>query len=590
MLNNFFLSILNILKNRAIVFLPLLMLSVFCLANFGLNDLPTLVRADEVEELQKQIDELAHLKSLSEAATTPLESEVKNLEQKITNARNGIARAKTQSQEVAREIKDREEALKYQYQLLSVRIAEQYKRSRTFTPLLMFLSNSDASRLTKDLAYRSSVKAQDNKMIAEIGGDIINLEADKKKLEEDQVRLANLEKQLDEQADFFKGEIAKAKDYQQDLGGKIAELSARQQEIINARSGGFTVSGDSELADDFLASIQGFKQSAPGGYFAVFSFGAYSHRNGMSQYGALGRAKEGQNAEKILKAYYPGGKIDKDFDAMSNITVSSHGSMSFEDEYLMKIYEVPSSWPLEVLKAQAIAARTYAIRYTDNGKKSICTTEQCQVFKNSPKGGNWEKAVKETKGQVLVDGGGSPISTQFASTHGGWSKTSGWDTKDDSGGSNFMDKAYEKIGGSPWLYKSWWRAGYSSSGDTCGRSNPWLSPKEMADIVNAHLVLKKGSSSETERISPVTTSCWGGNPYSHSELKDVAGKYGGISEAGSVSVTLGEGRTSKVKIGGVEMSGDEFCKAFNLRAPGNMRIPQWSGSSCTNAFFNIERK
>ncbi len=34
----------------------------------------------------------------------------------------------------------------------------------------------------------------------------------------------------------------------------------------------------------------------------------------------------------------------------------------------------------------------------------------------------------------------------------------------------------------------------------------------------------------------------------------------------------------------------DFCKAFNLRAPGNLRIPQWSGSSCVGAFFNIEKK
>lgn len=548
------------------------------------------VRADEVEELQKQIDDLAKLKQLSEAATTPLESEVKNLEQKIANARAGIASAKTQSEELAKEIEEREKQLAHQYQVLSVRIAESYKRARTFTPLLMFLSSQDASKLTKDLAYRSSVKAQDNMMIQELGGEIFQLEEDKKKHEQNQIKLASLEKQLDEQADFFKGEIAKAKDYQQVLGQQIAELSARQQEIINARSGGFTVSGDSELADDYLASIAGFKESAPGGYFAVFSFGAYSHRNGMSQYGALGRAKSGQDYKEILDAYYPSASIKKNYDAMDKIDVQGYGKMDFEDDYLMKIYEVPASWPEEVLKAQAIAARTFAIRYTDNGKKSICTTEACQVFKNSPKGGAWEKAVKATKGMVLVDGSGNPVSTQYASTHGGWTKTSGWDTTNGSGGSGFLDKAYEKIGGSPWLYKAWWRAGYSSSGDTCGRSNPWLSPEEMADIVNAHVVLKKGSSSEAKRITPVTTGCWGGDPYSHSELRGIADKYGGISKATSVSVSLGSGKTNSVTINGVSMSGDEFCKAFNLRAPGNLRIPQWSGSSCGGAFFNIERK
>lgn len=550
----------------------------------------TSVRASEIDALQKEIDDLEHLKQLSEAATTPLEKEVKNLESRIANARAGISKAQQDAKAVEEKIDQREEALADQYVILSRRVHEQYKKARTFSPLLLVIQSTNAADLTKDLAYRNSVKAQDNKLIQTISAEIAQLEQDKIDLEQKQKTLASLQAQLDSQAAFFQGEINKAKDYQKDLTGKIAELSARQQEIINARSGGYTVSGDSELADDYLASIKGFKESAPGGYFGIFSFGAYSHRNGMSQYGALGRAKSGQNYQQILSAYYPGTSIKTDYAAMDQITVDGHGSGSFEDWYLQRIYEVPASWPSEVLKAQAIAARTYAIRYTNNGQKSICTTEQCQVFKNSPKGGAWEQAVKDTRGMVLVDGGGSPVSTQFASTHGGWSKTSGWDTTDGSGGSNFLDKAYEKIGGSPWLYKSWWRAGYSASGDTCGRSNPWLSPEEMADIVNAHLVITKGNSGEAERISPVTTSCWGGNPYSLGELRDVASKYGGISSANSLSVSLGDGKTNTVTINGVSMSGDQFCKAFNLRAPGNLRIPQWSGSSCNGSFFNIEKK
>lgn len=548
------------------------------------------VYADEVDDLQKQIDELEHLKQLSEDATKPLESEVGSLEKRIKNARYSIEVAKKEAKALAIKIDDREVDLALQYEIFSKRIAQQYKRIRTFSPIIAILASDNAADLTKDLAYRDSVKNQDNQFIRAIGEDIKELQADKKKLEADQITLAALEKQLDAQASFFKVEINKAKDYQQDLGGKIAEMSARQQEIINARSGSFTVSGDSELADDYLASIQGFRESAPGGSFAIFSFGGYSHRNGMSQYGALGRAKEGQNFQQILSAYYPGTSIKTDYPVMSQISVEGYRTDSFEDWYLKRIYEVPESWPIEVLKAQAIAARTYAIKYTDNGQRSICTTEKCQVFKDSPKGGAWEQAVNETKGMVLVDGGGNPVSTQFASTHGGWSKTAGWDTKDGSGGTDFLNKAYEKIGGSPWLYKSWWRAGYSSNGSTCGRSNPWLSPEEMADIVNAHVVLKNGSGGETERISPVTTECWGGNPYSLGELKDIASKYGGISSANSVSVSQGNGRTNTVSINGVSISGDEFCKAFNLRAPGNMRIPQWSGSSCGGAFFNIEKK
>ncbi len=566
-------------KKQLLIFLSLLLM-VFAVSGALLFS-SGIAQADQVKELQKQIDDLAHLKSLSEAATTPLEQEVKTLEQRIANARAGIASARAESAQLAEEITQREADMTYQYQVLSKRIAVQYKRLRIFSPLLLIFSSDDAKELTKDLAYRNSAKAQDNKLIQALGADIAQLEADKARLEENQITLASLEKQLDEQADFFKGEIAKAQDYQQVLSGQIAELSARQQEIINARSGGFTASiGNSELADDYYASIKGFRESAPGGHFAVFSFGGYTHRKGMSQYGARGRAKSGQDYKQILKAYY--GKEPVEKDTGGSIKVAGHGSMDFETDYLYGIAEMPSSWDKEALKAQAVAARTYAYRYKKDGKE-ICTTEACQVF-NKSKSDNppeaWKQAVKDTKGKILED-----VVTYYASTHGGYASPIGWDTTDGSGGSNFIDKAYDKIGGSPWLYKAWWREGYSSSGSTCGRSNPWLSPEEMADIVNAHLVLKKGSSNEAKRISPVTTSCWGGDPYSHSELREVAKKHGGISSATSVSVKQSNGSTSTVTINGISMSGAEFKKAFNLRAPGNLRIPQSSF-----AFFNIEKK
>lgn len=543
---------------------------------------------DEVEDLQTQINELENLKQLSENATKPLEAEVISLETRIENARNSIVVARREEAELAAQIDDREADLTVQYQIFSRRITQQYKRIRTFSPLAAILTSNSAADLSKDLAYRESVRNQDNQFIKAIGEDIRTLQEDKQRLADNQVKLAALEKQLDEQAKFFQGEIAKAKDYQNVLSAQIAELSARQQEIINARSGGFTASiGDSELGDDYLASIKGFREQAPSGYFAVFSFGAYSHRKGMSQYGARGRAESGQDYNQILNAYYGKQSVDKSGETSGNINVAGYGGMDFETTYLYGIAEMPSSWNSEALKAQAVAARTYAFKYKKEGS-TICTTEACQVFSKS-KSDNvpqaWKDAVDSTKGKVLED-----VTTFYASTHGGWSTTGGWDTTDGGGGSNFMEKAYENIGGSPWLYKAWWRAGYTSSGSTCGRSNPWLSPEEMADIVNAHLVLTNGNSSETERISPVTTDCWGGNPYSHAELRDVASKYGGISSANSVSVSLGDGRTNSININGVSVSGDQFCKAFNLRAPGNLRIPQWSGNSCGGAFFNIEKK
>lgn len=552
--------------------------------------------ADEVDDLQHQINELANLKKLSEDATKPLESQVQSLDSRIKAAQNGITQAKKKAEELAKSIEQREADLGVQYQIFSARVAGSYKRQRTASPFLVLLASRDASDLAKDLAYYSSLDEQDRQVIQGLTNQITQLETDKHKLEQDQVRLASLQKQLDEQADFFKDEIAKAKKYQQDLSGKIAALTAQQQAIINARSGTFTTSvGDVPLADDFNASI-GYKANAPGNSFAVFSFGAYTHRNGMSQYGAKARSDAGQSVEEILKAYYPNATLRKDYPEMGNITVDGVGSISFEDQYLQGIYEMPGSWNINALKAQAIAARTYAIRYTNNGSKSICTTEACQVFKNSRKGGAWEQAVNETKNWVLVDDGGNPVSTQYASTHGGFSNTSGWDTTDKSGGGDWTNKAYEKMANSPWFYKAWYRQGYSSSGPNCGRSHPWLSQEEMSDIINAWIVRKNASGADVGRIQPVTINTCnigggGGNPYSMEELRNFANSAGGaVTSISSVSVSHGNnGQTSSVTFqtnrGTISIPGAEFKSTFNLRAPGYISIPQSSFAS-----FNIEHK
>ena len=542
---------------------------------FSLVKSPHILAVDPVEDLQHQIDELEHLKQLSVNATKPLESELSGLESRINSARNGITAAKNKSIELAADIEDREEELAIQYYILSRRIAEQYKRSRTFSPFMTFLATQNAANFTKDMAYRSSVKAQDNRLIDGISQDIEKLEADRAKLEADQVRLASLEKQLDDQADFFRVEIKGAKDYQNELAGKIATLNARQQEIINARSGTFTASiGDSELADDYNASIKGFRESEPAGSFAVFSFGAFTHRKGMSQYGARGRAQSGQNYQQILKAYY--GKESVNKDTGGSIRVSGVGEIDFESKYLYGIAEMPSSWHPEALKAQAVAARTYAYRYKTEGKE-ICTTEACQVFNNSKSANppqSWKDAVDQTKGQVLED-----VVTYYASTHGGYASPIGWDTTDGSGGSNFLDKSYDKVGGSPWLYKSWYTKGYSPSSDKCGRSSPWLTGEELADIINA-------ARFRDDRVTPVTTSCWGGNPYSYEELR---AKSDGPSNVTGVAVSQGNGNTGTITFqtnkGEIKLSGSEFKTAFNLRAPGYLSIPQSSF-----AFFNIEHK
>lgn len=535
--------------------------------------------SDELDDLNKQINELNTALTQSIAATKPLESQLNNLKAQIAGIKNKVNTIETDMVVKKKNIDKGYEELGEKEKTFGESVRSFYIKSYYDSPLSVFLSAGSATEITQLLAYQRVKTNQDKSVITNIALTITDLERRKLELEQEQKKLVSLKATLDQQTAKLDTIVSGAKSYQSEVSGKLADLSAKQQSIINSRSGGFTANvGDSDQADDYNASIKGFRESAPSGYFAAFSFGAYTHRKGMSQYGARGRAQAGQDAKTILKAYY--GKEPVNKDTGGDIQVSGVGSMSFEDRYLLGIAEMPSSWPKEALKAQAIAARTYAYRYKVQGT-SICITEACQVFSSS-KADNppqaWREAVQETKGQILED-----VVTYYASTHGGFASPIGWDTTDGSGGGNFTEKTWEKAGGSPWLYKAWYTEGYSINSDKCGRSSPWLSPQEMADIVNAAIALRTGGI-DTSRITPVS-SCWGGNPYSMDELKNLTAGNGGISSATNISVSQGNGSTNSVTINGVNMSGADFKKAFNLRAPGRLSIPQ-SGF----AFFNVERK
>ncbi len=98
---------------------------------------------------------------------------------------------------------------------------------------------------------------------------------------------------------------------------------------------------------------------------------------------------------------------------------------------------MPTSWLLEAQKAQAIAARTYALyemgrsvnaEYKNVGA-DLCATDSCQVYagvakERRPGSGNWSAAVEATAHQVLVYRGG-PIAAKYSSSNGGESVAGG---------------------------------------------------------------------------------------------------------------------------------------------------------------------
>ena len=108
-------------------------------------------------------------------------------------------------------------------------------------------------------------------------------------------------------------------------------------------------------------------------------------------------------------------------------------SVRLQDEYLWGIGEVPSSWPLAALQAQAIASRTYALAKS----LKIRTACSCHLYgsisdqsfvgfsKESEAiyGQFWKSAVDSTVGQIITYDG-LPITAYFTSSTGGATETS----------------------------------------------------------------------------------------------------------------------------------------------------------------------
>lgn len=114
-----------------------------------------------------------------------------------------------------------------------------------------------------------------------------------------------------------------------------------------------------------------------------------------------------------------------------DVLLGPDGDMTLVNDVSMTHYvegldEVPVDWPMEALKAQAVAARTYAwyvIFNQNHPGYDICATVACQVFHGrepveDPQGERWVQAVAETEGQVLTYAG-EPILARYFSTSGG---------------------------------------------------------------------------------------------------------------------------------------------------------------------------
>ncbi len=561
--------------------LPLIFTSLFLALVILLNIIvPTFAQSDkcanpsalDLVDIQDCLDNLTRARDQSAAATAGVQKQIDGIRARVSFIENDMAAKQ-------RQINKSQEELAKIMDVLYATIRSYYMESQGNCPICDLLINPSISDFVKIQAYEKTRIDRDKAFIINTAHSIQTLETSKAELEEERASLATVKTSLDKV-------VTEARAYQATLSSQIASLSARQQQILSQRLAALNIPRSAGTSAKGCSDDRGVNPGfSP--RLAFFSYGA-PHRNGLNQYGAWGRAKAGQNEETILSEYYPGKTLRKDYDQNIQISTTTGWSGSIED-YVKRIYEVPDSWTdnnSAVLKAQAVAARTYALNVASNGAKQICTTEQCQVFKPDPKGGNWDGAVEATRGWVLTDGG-SPAFTQYASTHGGYIQNLGKFDGRDAAPTNFSelnDRAYDKE--SPWFYCDWGsRSLYSNTA--------WLKTDEVADIVNVVLLAQEVNNDsavtshlyQTDKPNPAGTDTWDSTRVKQELQNRGRTPFNSVSSA-NVSADFGSGKASNITLNGdagsITFSGEFFKSYFNLRAPANIQI--------VGPLYNVERQ
>ncbi|MCA9391734.1 SpoIID/LytB domain-containing protein [candidate division WWE3 bacterium] len=566
---------------------------------------------------QSKLQQLQDLKAYYEGSLGGLQNSYYLTREQLDLTEQTLSEKETELNQVEAEIDATQNNIDTRYTNVSKLIRTMYINQTPGWFADVFAA-SHIQTLITELIYRNAVIQGIQTDIANLKEELVTIAEIKDLLNQVRTELENEKANLLAQQRTLQNEISSTKQQisstssqasqlSQSLVGinqQISSLTEKQQQILAAKAAAALASttvGDEEIDK---AAIE---QSAPNDgqvYFSFWTYG-YPHRVGMSQYGALGRAMAGQTYKQILSAYYSipvssivdwdntiihvygcsvglppqaGGwskeecELDRNGDNKPDY-IFYDVSRTLEN-YILHLGEMPEIWGerggMEALKAQAVAGRTYALAYTNNGNSPICPSTHCQVFGNA-KTGNWGTAVEQTSNKVIVLNG-SPINAYYHSTAGGFTLSSqevwGGYRSYAIGIADFdaNGKAYEgpTYADSPWYHKSWGNA-------------PWLSIDQIVDLFNAallpdaynnHLALYENGGYSAQQIVDELTSL-GVEPVTDFDAIEIVDENGGsganTAQVGKVRMYYQNGKVA-------EVTGSRFKFVFNLRSPGTDAI------------------
>lgn len=550
----------------------------FCLTVIIIALIPmAIAHADELGDttnalIQKQ-SELQKSQQALQQAKAQVQSLSGNLPSLQTSLNIAIAEVnlkQAQLDAAIAQLNQQEALLKQQKLDREERIGSLYKQYKkdTISPMLALLDSNDFRSWTKLVSYHQMSLQDDRTRIIALDQEVAGLSQKRAALQAESEDLKKQKEVFQAQVNSLRRQIANAQYRQSTVNSQIASLnkdikglSEKQEKILAEKAAANAV--NTTIGNSPPVSSPPPPPPFSGSAYAFASYGV-PHRVGMNQYGAKGRAEAGQSYQTILKTYYAGVNVGA-YPVPATITVNGYSpeyNQTFNnetyqfEEYVKHLYEMPSSWPMEALKAQAVAARTYAVKWlNDHPGQAICPSQSCQVIKHEINATRWQEAVDATAG-VVITAGGNPISAWFSSTDGGYTQSSAqvWGgvtsytqvVRDYAG--SWPNGAYDKD--SPWFHKAWGEA----------NGSPWMGKSDMLHIFNAALKYQQSNnaSSIEADLSTYTTPL--------TDFADVAFTRNDTTGQTDAVIIIGTNQ------GTVNITGKAVRAAVNLKAPGTIML------------------
>lgn len=183
-------------------------------------------------------------------------------------------------------------------------------------------------------------------------------------------------------------------------------------------AGSYSIGGDASRA---LARGQSVRVSNSGGTLMMTTNGQTQTMG--SRFKLRRHQTSGENGVRIAQARYPASLYPGDIEFIAkggNVQIIVHVYM---EDYMLGVlpYEMDNSFPLEALKAQAVAARTYALKKmsAQAATYDVVDTTSDQVYNGTPSGNaRCAQAVQETS-SIVGTVNGEYMASYYTASNGG---------------------------------------------------------------------------------------------------------------------------------------------------------------------------